>query len=83
MPEFTVAFWVPHCDHENCCLGGFEYTCPVCGKGCADYEVWWLFDDLLVHQSIKEHDFRCEKCKAPLTVYYEQAEYETRVKAKA
>ena len=83
MPEFTEALWVPHCDDPSCSLGGFVYDCPACGKGSTNYEIWWLFDDLVVYQNTKEHDFRCEKCKAPLTVFYDQEEYETRVKAKA
>jgi C4-type Zn-finger protein len=80
MPEFTEATWVPHCDDPGCSLGGFHYDCPVCGKGGTDYEVWWRFDDLVVYSNITQVDFTCERCKAPLTAYYEQEEYETRVK---
>jgi len=80
MPEFTEAFWVPHCDEPGCGLGGFEYTCPCCGKGSTDYSVWFHFDDLVVNNNETQVDMVCEKCKAPLVVYYEQAEYETRVK---
>lgn len=83
MPEPTEAFWVPHCEEPGCSLGAFEYTCPVCGRRTSDYDVWWLFDSLIVERNISQHDFVCEKCKSPLTVYYEQEEYETRVKAKA
>lgn len=71
---------MPHCDEPGCCLGGFHYDCPVCGKGATDYEIWWQFDDLVVYRNIDKVDFVCEKCKAPLVVYYDQEEYETRVK---
>lgn len=74
----TGGFWIPHCD-DDCDLGRFEYTCLACDHVGDDFEMWWLFDDIVGNDEAAT-EFGCEHCKVRLTVYWDAEELETRVR---
>lgn len=58
--------WVQHCEDENCSLGRFVYTCPLCGRDCDNYgEAWSEKDDVFEGKAVA---FECESCKGRLEV---------------
>lgn len=69
----TEAYFIEHCDNENCCLGSFNYTCPCCDESIIDYEIWWLDFEIW---SGKNHNFNCENCNEKLIVFYDKEEME-------
>lgn len=72
----TEAYFIGHCDDENCDLGSFDYTCPCCGKFNVDYDVWWKADEIYGGTI---HKFECDKCKANLVVKWDSEEFELNV----
>lgn len=62
------AYFINHCDDENCDLGSFDYVCPSCGKYCVDYDIWWKSDEVY---SGKVINFNCLKCKIKLSLNYD------------
>jgi hypothetical protein len=78
----TEANFIRHCDngdYDYCDLGRFEYTCMYCKGTTDDYgDLWW--DN---HESIWNGEpiqFKCERCTAPLEVYYDSEEGEIYVR---
>ncbi len=69
----TEAYFIQHCDNENCDLGEFQYTCTHCNETIIDYDVWCKQDDIW---SGKPETFNCEKCGNSLTVEWNKDEYE-------
>ena len=63
----TCAYFIEHCDDENCSLGTFEYDCPLCNKHGVDYEVF--YEDMEIYRG-NVVDFDCEHCKNKLAVEY-------------
>lgn len=68
------ANFIRHCDNESCDLGAFQYTCPNCNKVTSDYEIWWKQDDIMYNEL--NVIFDCSSCKASLTAYWSDDEFE-------
>lgn len=69
----TEAYFIPHCDDENCCLGTFEYECPCCQKSISDTSIWWHQDNIY---NGKNKTFNCGNCKESLIVEWDKKEFE-------
>jgi predicted SprT family Zn-dependent metalloprotease len=69
----TEAFFIGHCDFEECDMGSFQYTCPSCNKATNDYDIWWAADEIWKGKNV---DFECEECKAKLVVKWNGSNYE-------
>ncbi len=79
MSKTTVAYFIPHCDHEDCCMGVFSYECPNCEKDGSSTKIWWEQESI---QEGQQHEFKCKKCKTDLIVEYNNEEFEFIVKEK-
>ncbi len=61
----TEAYFIPHCDNENCDLGEFYYTCPSCNRSSIDNGMWWKQYDI---REGNQEIFKCDKCDELLMV---------------
>ena len=68
----TQAYFIEHCNFENCDLGTFTYTCPHCKKSMDDYEIWWKEDEIWKGQPF---NFICPYCETALMVSHDREEY--------
>jgi hypothetical protein len=68
----TKAYFIQHCDHPNCDLGSFAYTCPYCDKVIDDYKIWWKEDEIYKGNS---HNFNCKNCEKELVVKWNKKKY--------
>lgn len=68
----TEAYFLQHCENEDCDLGSFQYTCPHCNGVSDDYEVWWQEDEIYAGAA---HIFKCENCETMLMVEWDKLEY--------
>lgn len=68
-----AAYFIPHCDNDNCDLGSLGYRCTHCNLEGNEYEVWWLQNDIF--QGLTQI-FECEHCKKKLKIYFDETENE-------
>lgn len=73
------AYFIQHCDHEDCDLGSFETTCPNCNKNIIDYDIWWKQDEIWSGSII---ELNCSECKTLLSLSYNKLDYEYELKIK-
>lgn len=71
------AYFIQHCDDENCSLGTLEFDCPICSKHNVNYDNF--YDDDKLYRGDKV-ELICEHCKKELIIEY--VDYENIVKPK-
>jgi len=72
----TEANFIRHCDHTMCDLGRFVYECPKCMDIVADFEIWWLEDEIYRGRT---YEFECINCHEKLNVSYNRDEFEYQI----
>lgn len=71
--EKPEAYFIQHCDNENCDLGSFQYTCPHCEEVGVCYDTWWEQDDIM--DGKPSETIYCSKCEGRIQAFWDKENY--------